>query len=174
MLNISQLLAQELSPKPVQVKNALEPLSRGATVPSLPAPQGNWGDEWNPTARLVWPIYLPERTRRTQVSNSKCGTRRLPMSWRSKSQTATKPNLKTSTFPTDQKTDTGKRQRKGLERWRSSSSRWTVPMQLVFLNEEASKHISSGKTVTVEEALKSHLSWRSIREGSVACTCETT
>jgi len=36
MLNISQLLAQELS-KPVQVKNALELLAEGQRFPSLPA-----------------------------------------------------------------------------------------------------------------------------------------
>ncbi len=35
MLNISQLLAQELSLKPVQVKNALELLAEGATVPFI-------------------------------------------------------------------------------------------------------------------------------------------
>jgi len=33
MLNISQLLAQELSPSPFRSKNALELLAEGATVP---------------------------------------------------------------------------------------------------------------------------------------------
>lgn len=35
MLNISQLLAEELSLRPVQIKNALELFAEGATVPFI-------------------------------------------------------------------------------------------------------------------------------------------
>lgn len=47
MLNISQLLAQELSLKPTQVKNALELLAEGATIPFIARYRKERTDEMN-------------------------------------------------------------------------------------------------------------------------------
>lgn len=163
MLNISQLLAQELSLKPVQVKNALELLAEGATVPFIARYRKERTEEMNEiqlrdlSDRFTYLSELEDR--KSAILSAVREQGKLSDDLKVKITDCLQKNeLEDLYLPYRPKRRTRATiaREKGLEPLaefiKSLNSPNATP---VLLNEEASKYISSEKTVkTVEEALK--------------------
>ena len=163
MLNISQLLAQELSLKPVQVKNALELLAEGATVPFIARYRKERTEEMNEiqlrdlSDRFSYLSELEER--KSAILSAIAEQGKLTDELKVKITDCLQKNeLEDLYLPYRPKRRTRATiaREKGLEPLakfiKSLNSRGATPMSL---DEEGAKYISEEKTVkTVEEALK--------------------
>ncbi len=163
MLNISQLLAQELSLKPVQVKNALELLAEGATVPFIARYRKERTEEMNEiqlrdlSDRFSYLSELEER--KSAILSAIAEQGKLTDELKVKITDCLQKNeLEDLYLPYRPKRRTRATiaREKGLEPLakfiKSLNSRGATPMSL---DQEGAKYISEEKTVkTVEEALK--------------------
>ena len=163
MLNISQLLAQELSLKPVQVKNALELLAEGATVPFIARYRKERTEEMNEiqlrdlSDRFSYLSELEER--KSAILSAIAEQGKLTDELKVKITDCLQKNeLEDLYLPYRPKRRTRATiaREKGLEPLakfiKSLNSPRATPMSL---DQEGAKYISEEKTVkTVEEALK--------------------
>jgi len=163
MLNIPQLLAQELSLKPYQVKNALELFAEGATVPFIARYRKELTGEMNEvqlrqlSERFTYLTELEER--KSVILNAIASLGKLSDDLKAKIEACLqKTELEDLYLPYRPKRRTRATiaREKGLEplaEFIKSLNRLSA--KPVSLEQEAAKYISQEKEVkTVEEALK--------------------
>ncbi|WP_250122100.1 Tex family protein [Chroococcidiopsis sp. CCMEE 29] len=163
MLNIPQLLAQELSLKPYQVKNALELFAEGATVPFIARYRKELTGEMNEvqlrelSERFTYLTELEER--KSAILNAIASLGKLTDDLKAKIESCLqKTELEDLYLPYRPKRRTRATiaREKGLEPLAEFIKSLNHPSaKPMSLEQEAAKYISQEKEVkTVEEALK--------------------
>ena len=162
MLNIAQILAQELSLRPPQIKNALELFAEGATVPFIARYRKERTGEMNETQlrdlsdRFAYLTELEER--KTAILEAIAQTGKLTDELKAKIEPCLqKTELEDLYLPyrPKRRTRATVAREKGLEPLseliKTLNRRDATPMSL---ETAAQKYVSEEKGVTVEEALK--------------------